>query len=428
MRFVTLVRCTRCYIAAANPKKNEEMAGLLPASLVPMNCGQLRLGMYVAELDRSWLQTSFHAHGILLSHNEQIEELRRLCEYVYVDPLLSELDDGDFFSTGLTGRVEALRGAAPETPLTRQRGELRALGHAFAGTVRCLRRAEDLDLKPLRHALEPVICSLLADADTLPWLLSTEVKVGFLHRRAMGSAVLMALAGSRIGFGRPLVDELALAGLLLDIGKISVPVTILAKLKPLTGHERDFVQRHVRRGLYMVRSSSGVSETLEEAVLGHHERLDGSGYPRGLRGSQIPLPARLAGLVDTYDAMLHDRRYAPAMAGHDAIRLVSGMANKKFDTAIVRSFLRALGLFPTGSWVQIADGRLGVVRLQTADEPARPQVALLCDSAGRRLPGGPALWQPIRRSDIVRGLPSGSLRVPQRQLDEALSAATQLAA
>ena len=404
------------------------MAILLPASLVPVNCGQLRLGMYVAELDRSWLQTSFHAHGILLHHSEQIEELRRLCEYVYVDPLLSELDDGDLFSTGLTGKVEALSVATQATPLTRQRGELRVLGHAFAGTVRSLRRAEDLDLEPLRRALEPVISSLLADANTIPWLLSTEVKVGFLHRRAMGSAVLMTLAGSRIGFGRPLIDELALAGLLLDIGKISVPVTILAKRKPLTGHERDFVQRHVRRGLYMVRSSSGVSETLEEAVLGHHERLDGSGYPRGLRGSQIPLPARLAGLIDTYDAMLQDRRYAPAMAGHDAMRLVSGMANKKFDTAIVRSFLRALGLFPTGSWVQIADGRLGVVRLQTTDEPARPQVALLCDSAGRRLPGGPALWQPIRRGDIVRGLPSGSLRVPQRQLDEALSAASQLAA
>ncbi len=428
MRYVTLLRCTRCYIAIANPIKNEQMATLLPASLVPVNCGQLRLGMYVAELDRSWLQTSFHAHGILLSHSEQIEELRRLCDYVYVDPLLSEFGDGDLFSTGLTGNVEALPASAPPTPLTRQRAELCVLGHAFAATLRHLRRSEDLDLAPLRQALQPVVSSLLADADTIPWLLATEVKVGFLHRRALGSAVLMTLAGGRVGFGRPLQDELALAGLLLDIGKISVPITILAKRNPLTGHERGFVERHVRRGLYMVRSASAVSETVEDAVLGHHERLDGSGYPRGLRGTQIPLAARLAGLVDTYDAMLQDRRYAPAMAAHDAMRLVSAMSNKKFDTAIVRSFLRALGLFPTGSWVQIADGRLGIVRVQAADEATRPKVALLCDSAGRRLPGGPALWQPVRRGDIVRGLPSGSLRVPRRQLDEAISAAALLAA
>ena len=167
---------------------------------------------------------------------------------------------------------------------------------------------------------------------------------------------------------------------------------------------------------------------MEDAVLGHHERLDGSGYPRGLRGTQIPLPARVAGLVDTYDAMLQDRRYAPAMAAHDAMRIVNRMCGRKFDTAIVRSFMRALGLFPTGSWLQIADGRLGIVRHQAEDEPTRPQVALVSDSAGRRLPAGPTLWQPIRRGDIVRVLQPGAVRTPRRQLDEALSAAANLAA
>jgi HD-GYP domain-containing protein (c-di-GMP phosphodiesterase class II) len=404
------------------------MATLLPDRLTPVNCAQLQLGMYVAELDRSWLHTSLQAHGFMLSHAEQIAELQRLCEYVYVDPVLSEHGDDEMFSTGLTGHVEALPDGDPPTPLARQRLELRALGHAFAAAVQGLRRSEELVLTPLRRALEPVVASLAADADTIPWLLATELKVGFLHRRALGTAVLMALAGKRIGFERPLLDELALAGLLLDIGKVSVPVTILAKSEPLTGHERGFVERHVRRGLYMVRSASPVSETVEDAVLGHHERLDGSGYPRGLRGTQIPLPARLAGLVDTYDAMLQDRRYARAVAAHDAMRLVNRMCGRKFDTAIVRSFMRALGLFPTGSWLQIADGRLGIVRRQAEGEPTRPHVALLSDSAGRRLPAGPVLWQPIRRGDIVTAVPFRCMLIPQRQLDEALSAAANLAA
>ncbi|MEQ1800700.1 MAG: HD domain-containing phosphohydrolase [Gammaproteobacteria bacterium] len=404
------------------------MAILLPARLIPVNCSQLQLGMYVAELDRSWLHTSFHAHGFLLSHVEQIEELQRLCEYVYVDPILSEHGDSELFSTGLTGRVEALTDIDVPTPIGRQRHELRALGHAFAHAVQGVRRSEELVLTPLRRALAPVVTSLLADHDTIPWLLATELKVGFLHRRALGTAVLMALAGKRIGFERPLLEELALAGLLLDIGKVSVPVTILAKIGPLTGHERGFVERHVRRGLYMVRSASPISEAVEDAVLGHHERLDGSGYPRGLRGTQIPLPARLAGLVDTYDAMLQDRRYASAVAAHDVMRLVNGMRGRKFDTAILRSFMRALGLYPTGSWLQIADGRLGIVRRQAEDEPTRPHVALLSDSAGRRLPAGPALWQPIRRDDIVRALPFRAMHIPRRQLDECLSAAANLAA
>ncbi|MEO7387313.1 MAG: HD domain-containing phosphohydrolase [Gammaproteobacteria bacterium] len=404
------------------------MATLLPARLVPVNCAQLQLGMYVAELDRSWLHTSFHAHGFLLNQAEQIVELQRMCEYVYVDPVLSDHGDGEMFSTGLTGRIEALPETDAPSPLSRQRLDLRALGHAFAASVQGVRRSEDLVLTPLRRALEPVVAALIADHDTIPWLLATELKVGFLYRRALGTAVLMVLAGKRIGFERPLLDELALAGLMLDIGKVSVPVTILAKTEPLTGHERGFVERHVRRGLYMVRSASAISETVEDAVLGHHERLDGSGYPRGLRGTQLPLPARLAGLVDTYDAMLQDRRYAPAIAAHDVMRLLNGMCGRKFDTAIVRSFMRALGLYPTGSWLQIADGRLGIVRQQAADEPTRPHVALVSDSAGRRLPNGPALWQPIRRTDILRVIPASGMHIPRRQLDETLGAAANLAA
>ncbi|MBL8200316.1 MAG: DUF3391 domain-containing protein [Chromatiales bacterium] len=404
------------------------MATLLPARLIPVNCAQLQLGMYVAELDRSWLQTSFHSQGLMLSHVEQIEELQRLCEYVYVDPVLSEHGDGEFFSTGLTARVEALPDREPPTPLARQRLELRALGHAFAAALQGVRRSGELALAPLRRAVEPVVTSLLADADTIPWLLATELKVGFLHRRAIGTAVLMALAGKRIGFERLLLDELALAGVLLDIGKVSVPVTILAKTGPLTDHERAFVERHVRRGLYMVRAVSPISEALEDAILGHHERLDGSGYPRRLRGTQIPLAARIAGVADTYDAMLQDRRYAEAVAAHDAMRLVNGMCGRKFDAAIVRSFVRALGLFPTGSWLQIADGRLGIVRCQAEDEPTRPWVALLSDSAGRRLPSGPTLWRPIRRGDIVTAVALRSMHIPRRQLDESLGAATNLAA
>lgn len=403
------------------------MADLPSARLVPVASGRLQLGMYVAELDRSWLHTPFHAHGFLITQAEQLGELRRICEYVYVDPALSErFGDGDFFTTGLTGRMEALQGTEAPTPLARQRNELRALGHSFATAIQGLRRSEDLALEPLRRALEPVVASLAGDADTIPWLLATELRVGFLHRRALGTAVLMGLAGRHIGFERPVLDELALAGLLLDIGKVSVPVTILAKAEPLSGHERDFIERHVRRGLYLVRASSAVSETLEDALLGHHERLDGSGYPRRLRGTQIPLPARLAGLADTYDALLQDRRYAAGIAAHDAMRVVNGLKGRKFDAAIVRSFIRGLGLYPTGSWLQVADGRIGIVRQQAPGEPSRPRIALISDSAGRRLPAGPVLWQPIRRGDVVRTLSPRSLHIERLQLDEALASAAAL--
>ncbi len=404
------------------------MAGVFSAQLIPVDCRRLQLGMYVAELDRPWLQTPFHAHGFLLAHAEQIEALRRICSYVYVDPVLSEHSESDLFSTGLTARVSTLKSDHRLSGLDRSRHALHETGHALDATVREARRSEQISLDAPRLALKALVSNLVEDSDTLPWLLATELHVGFLYRRALGSAVLMTIAGHRIGFERTVLDELALAGLLLDIGKISVPITILAKPARLTGPERGFITRHVRRGLYMVRAAEVISETLEEAILGHHERLDGSGYPRGVRGTRLSLSARLAGIVDTYDALMQHKSYGPALPAHDAIRLLNSMRDTQFDSALVKTFIQALGVYPTGSWVQLADGRLGIVRSQTAHEPARPQIALVCDGSGDALKTDAMLWRPARRGDIARAVLPGQVRVSQRIVDAAVLAAANLAA
>jgi len=374
--------------------------------------------MFVAELDRTWLQTPFAPGGFLLTQQEQVEELQRTCEYVYVDPMLSDHGHGDLFATGLTGRVRTL--TPPEDPnLAKRRSDLRELGHAFARAVQQARHGLDLALPPLQRALEPVVDSLWADADTLPWILATEVRMPLLHRRAVGSAVLMALAARHLGYDRTVVNDLALAGLLLDIGKVSVPVTIMAKPQALSEHEWHFVHRHVRRGLYLVRSAALIAATVETAILGHHERLDGRGYPRGLRGTRIPIPARLAGIVDSYDALITDRRYAPALGAHDALRTLHAMGGSAFDAALVQGFICALGVYPTGSFVQLRDGRTGIVRSQTPGEPGRPRVALVGDLAATE----PHIWQPRRRGDIARGMNPADVQAPAGQVTSAIARA-----
>jgi len=384
--------------------------------------------MYVAELDRPWLQTPFHAHGFMLSHAEQIEALRRVCSYVYVDPALSEHGTDSLFGTGIAARASTPGPAVQLSGLDSCRDVLHETSHALDATLRAARRSEQITLTAPRLAVQKLVSNLVADSDALPWLVATELQTGFLCRRALGSAMLMTIAGRRIGFRREMLDELALAGLLLDIGKISVPVTILAKPARLSDAERGFITRHVRRGLYMVRAAEAISAPLEEALLGHHERLDGSGYPRGIRGTHLPLAARLAGIIDTYDALLQDRSYSQALAAHDAIRLINAMRNRQFDSALVRTFILALGIWPTGSWVQLADGRFGIVRSQAPDEPARPLIALVCDSDGHALETDTRLWRPARRSDIARAVLPGQVQASRRIVDAAVSAAASLAA
>lgn len=385
--------------------------------------------MYVAELDRSWLHTPFSVHGFIITTSEQMQELQRTCSYVYVDPLLSEGGSDDMFATGLTTRVRALQDTAQTpSPLDRARRDLHILAHQCAHTMRDARRADALALAPLRKAMSPFVAHLVAEPDDMTWLMATELTVPHLHRRALGSAAYMILFGRHLGFDRRVLEDLGLAGALLDIGKISVPVPILAKPGRLTEHERGFVQRHVRRGLYLVRSAAAIPEVMEESLLSHHERLDGSGYPRGLKGTRIPLFGRIAGIVDTYDALIQERRYALAASPHDALRLVNAGRGIRFDAALVRSFVRALGIYPTGSWLQLADGRLGIVRRQVPDEPLRPQVALVSDSAGRALAEGEPLWRPVHPGDIARALTPRDLKINGHVMEQALHTAGNLAA
>jgi hypothetical protein len=91
-------------------------------------------------------------------------------------------------------------------------------------------------------------------------------------------------------------------------------------------------------------------------------------------------------------------------------------------------FILALGVWPTGSWVQLADGRLGIVRKQTPGEPGRPSVALICDSAGSALKTDTVLWRPRRRGEIARAVLPGQMHVSRRIVDAAVSAAAHLAA
>lgn len=405
------------------------MAAQLPARLVPVHCVDLQPGMYVAELDRPWLQTPYPAQGFPLLEASQIAELQRHCVYVYIDPQRTtpppelDLDTETPFASGITQHLPALRLESPDSPLTDARSQLRALAHGFAATLQAGRDGLELPVGALRRLGAPVVAMLDRDPDLMLWLLATELKAGYLPRRALGTGILLALFARRLGQGADDTLNLLLAGLLLDIGKLTVPVTILAKPGPLTGAERAFIRRHVRRGLYLARSAADLPESVEEAIIGHHERLDGSGYPRGCTGTQIPLAGRMAGIVDTYDALTLDRRYAVAVAAPAALRVVNRGRNRHFDTALLRTFIRALGLYPTGSWVQLADGRLGVVRAQTPGDPLRPRVALVSDSAGRPLRLDGRLWSPIRRGDISRGLAPHDVSLRPEVVAPALQAA-----
>ena len=379
------------------------MSNTLDDHLVALKADRLRPGMYVASLDRLWLHTPFPPGGFFVRDAEQIERIGRYCTYVYVDPHKSDepLDAVIPFeplpATLLAPRVGSLT-IEEELPWARQ--ALLAFSTSIKTMIRDVRNGRLPELVNLNANLVPIVESVKRCPDALLWLLRTEKSDGYLYRRSIGTAIVATIYGNKLGFDRNALAELALGALLMDIGKIEVPVPILAKADNLSPEETGLVRKHVSHAVELVRIMDNVPDRVISMVSNHHERFDGSGYPHNRRGTEIPLFARIAGIVDTFDAITQDRRYAPAISAHTALRYLNGQRRTKFDDALLQEFIHAMGVYPTGTWVEMLDGSIGVVCAQDSHWALAPRIAIVSKANG--MPMEPHTVHATRLNPIIR--------------------------
>ena len=297
-----------------------------------------------------------------------------------------------------------------------------ALDHAtsiVSIVFRIARRMGRLNLNALNRCAGTLVDNMLDHPNALMWTLRTKPISGHLYRRSVGCAVYSIALGRNLRYEKDMLAELALGGLLLDIGKIAVPVPILAKPGALSSAERLMARRHVDRGFELMQANGLASEQVSEMVFGHHERLDGSGYPQRICGTEIPIFARIAAIVDTFDALTVDRPYAMSLSPHAGLRRLIEDRGFKFDGALVDQFLCALGVYPTGTWVKLVDGSVGIVYMQTPDDPLRPRIAIFLDPDAQPLTS--LQWfEPNDPAEIVETLSPASQPADASRLERTL--------
>jgi HD-GYP domain-containing protein (c-di-GMP phosphodiesterase class II) len=138
-------------------------------------------------------------------------------------------------------------------------------------------------------------------------------------------------------------------------------------------------------GAELVAKSKDIDFEILAIIENHHERMDGSGYPRGIRGATIPLLARIAGLVDTYDAMITPRPYARARTSHEATQELLDCQGVLFQESLVEQFVQAIGLFPTGTLIELNTGEVGIVVTQNDTRRLKPEVVIVLDADKEKL-------------------------------------------
>jgi HD-GYP domain-containing protein (c-di-GMP phosphodiesterase class II) len=195
----------------------------------------------------------------------------------------------------------------------------------------------------------------------------------------------MITFGRFLQLPREQLELLGMLGLLQDVGKVRVPAGLLEKKESLSEAEFEICKAHVQHSVAILKETSGLPDELPKLAALHHERFDGSGYPKGLKGSQLGLFGSIAGLVDCFDAMTHPRPYGDAMPPSNALSQFYKWRGTLFDGPLVEQFIQCIGIFPVGSIVELNSGEIGIVIAQNQVRRLLPRVMVVLDAKGNPL-------------------------------------------
>jgi HD-GYP domain-containing protein (c-di-GMP phosphodiesterase class II) len=500
----------------------------------------LKVGMFVADLDRPWVDTPFLLQGFLIENDEQILALRTHCEYVIVDRARSTGDqfeasasagpiaprkpgapvaraaatmqsdaasdpdavthikpphavedtkratmpsvrvDGKPVRTarfpasvpyrgrkpqeaqgdepGLFGRLFGrLKGrrkdegerAAPvpepprETPQEfAARAELlppgtevqtyvdqvsvedevpraqAAVEHASGlldKLVHDIRLGQSFEIERVEEIVGDMVESVVRNPDAAMWIARLREEDIATYGHGLQVSVYLTAFGRHLGFPKAQLAQLAQIGLLLDIGKIKLPRYLLEKQGRYTAEEYEEAKRHVEHGIDILTHTKNIDPEILEGIEQHHERMNGSGYPRGFVGDEIGIYGRMSGIVDTFAALTNHRPYAAASSSYEALRSISGWAGDFFHEPLVQQFVSSIGVFPVGSLIELSTGEVAIVVAHNKVRRLKPRVLVVTGPDKTRSPH-PAMLDLLYENKaggdepvyIKRGLPAGA--------------------
>jgi len=368
--------------------------------------------MYVCELDRPWLESPFWFQGFPLQSQDDIEEVQRVCRHVFVDAKrstqscrkrLDRLEKAEATQVKQrTIKASALgRGSVKRLVTTiRERlstrsgpGEMirsvRVAQHAFDETTRFVhdvivrtRAGQSIDIRGGREAVAGCVDHITRHPAAMLLLGSIRSKDEYTAQHSLSVGLHAMILGNELRFSPEDLAELGICGILHDVGKLRAPDEILKKPGRLTHEELRVMQQHPAQGRAILEGAGGVSRQALEVTHGHHERLDGSGYPRGLTSERLDLYTRLVAIVDTYDAVTSERPYARGRSHIEAIKILRAESGNRYDAELVTQLIDALGLLPVGYVVELNDGCRAVVMRPNGERPFRPVVLVMKDRDG----------------------------------------------
>ncbi len=246
-----------------------------------------------------------------------------------------------------------------------------------------VRKGTDIDYRKATPLVESFIESVFRNESAAVTLFKLRDFDEYTYTHSINVSLLAVLLGKHLGLGKPALLKLGLAGMYHDVGKARIPEAILNKPGKLTEAEFQVMKSHPLEGYKLMVGQPDQDPEILRAVVEHHERFDGTGYPRGLTGDAIGLFSRIIAVVDVYDALTSRRVYKDAMAPAKALGMMYQWRDKDFPPGAIESFIRCIGVFPVGSFVRLSGGEYGIVAGVHPERPTKPEIKVVLDAKMR---------------------------------------------
>lgn len=344
----------------------------------------LEPGMFVAELDRPWLETPFALQGFVVQDTEEVLYVSNYVDHVYVDAEYTGQQQSLKLATAPTA-VAAKNRLTLGEEFRRTRVSFESASEALDKVFESLRAGKGGDISTVKNAVNPLIEGVFRNQEAVAALLRLKDSGDYRYHHGVAMAVWAAILGRHIGLHRDELEKLAVGCAMCDVGMTELPPELLDQAENLDDKQRAIIRAHPKIGAQMVASSKDVDIEILAIIENHHERMDGSGYPRGMEGAAIPLLARIAGLVDTYDAMITPRPYAAARTSHEATQELLDLKGTLFQESLVEQFVQAIGLFPTGTLVELNTDEVAIVVTQNNTRRLKPEILVVLDKDKEKL-------------------------------------------
>ena len=344
-----------------------------------IRAADLKLGMYVSQLDRAWINSPFLIHGFTIRSNAQLTEIQQLCQFVYIDITRgSSSSDKD-------------RGAKPnqqqnytnQLPFNENLEAAIAI-HSKAKTViddmfNAVRSGGLFHLNQVRQSVEDCVNNIIVNPHSMLWLSMIKNKDEYTSEHSLNVAILSIALGRAEGLVQSDLEDLGVCAMLHDVGKTKIPSEILNREGSLDEQEFEVMKMHTIHGKKLLIGQADIPAAAVDIALSHHERMDGSGYPVGLTANEIPYLVRIVAIADAYDAMTSGRVYCEAKPAAEALKLLLDAKDSHFDALLLNKFIESIGVYPIGSIAELNSGEAGIVLPTDENNGLRPLVLVTRD-------------------------------------------------